>query len=245
VERQSWYAEGASLYDGKLVTVVHDLFLKLISGSIDADGFLHEVKKRYADLDVGAELHQFIQDEKSASETLTLHKTKVKVDGRKSKLKLQLFFLPAGTAHPPHAHSGLVSLHTIVRGCLELRVFRLISETADAMVIQPCSDRIVGAGDAFETADNMNNIHWFGALEPTIVLDLNVTCCNQKTNLHKAEANSESRIYLDVTGPSASGRIQAMIIGKEQAEAIFSEQLPSSFTVEHPVRTLRILEPQV
>jgi hypothetical protein len=216
----AWAFQNDNLYDGKLVELVNQLFRDVVSGALSEEQFLIEVRKRYSDIDVKAELEPFLHVQNQ--EILQIHKTKMRVDGQKVHLKLQLFFLGAGQAHPPHAHDGLVSRQTHLSGKTRLIEYERVATHKHALELNPVTNRILSGVDVFETTQHHHNVHWFGALERSIIFNLNVVRKPLAAAPDQGMANGESRIYLDPTGEVSKGIVMANILDREEAHARFA-----------------------
>jgi hypothetical protein len=91
------------------------------------------------------------------------------------RLKLQLFPLNAGDAHPPHAHYNLVSCQIVLRGRARVREYSLLRRLADdTLEIREEPVKTLEPGEGVYTLQRRNNIHWQeGLTEGTVLLNIN------------------------------------------------------------------------
>ena len=80
-------------------------FQHLFAGKTNPEQFLKEMEKRYRELAVK---NYFLEDIKlkKQKDTLSVYKSK---DKQGHKIKIQLYYIPPGEAHPPHAHTDQIS----------------------------------------------------------------------------------------------------------------------------------------
>ena len=98
--------------------------------------------------------------------------------------KLQLFYMPKGTEHEPHAHHNLDSFLVVLKGKIWIREFRRETPAASGKIrISKATDRVAVAYDGMITTEFGNNIHHFGAEEDTVCLNFNLRGYNKKTFL--------------------------------------------------------------
>jgi hypothetical protein len=91
------------------------------------------------------------------------------------RLKLQLFPLSAGDAHPPHAHYNLVSCQIVLRGRARVREYSLLRRLpGDALEIREEPVKTLEPGEGVYTLQRRNNIHWQeGLTADTVLLNIN------------------------------------------------------------------------
>lgn len=91
------------------------------------------------------------------------------------RLKLQLFPLNEGDAHPPHAHYNLMSCQIVLKGRAQVREYSLLHRLAgDELEIREEPVQLLEPGDGVFTLQKRNNIHWQKGLEPgTVLLNIN------------------------------------------------------------------------
>lgn len=116
-------------------------------------------------------------------------------DGR---LKLQLFPLCKGEAHPPHAHYNLMSLQIVLRGRARVREYSLLQRLeGDLLEIREEPEKRLEPGDGVFTLQKRNNIHWQEGLEDGTVL-LNVNWQGYFSDTPMSGARSQhGRCYID------------------------------------------------
>lgn len=93
-------------------------------------------------------------------------------DGR---LKLQLFPLAAGEAHPAHAHYNLLSCQIVLRGQVRMREYTLLRRLErDEIEIREEPVKHLEPGEGVYTLLRRNNIHWQeGLAHGTVLLNIN------------------------------------------------------------------------
>jgi hypothetical protein len=91
------------------------------------------------------------------------------------RLKLQLFPLNAGDAHPPHAHYNLVSCQIVLRGRARVREYSLLRRLEDeTLEIREELVKTLEPGEGVYTLQRRNNIHWQeGLTAGTVLLNIN------------------------------------------------------------------------
>lgn len=91
------------------------------------------------------------------------------------RLKLQLFALGQGEAHPPHAHQNLLSCQIVLAGAVRVEQFSLMRRIAPGEIeMQPEPSRRLGPGEGVFTTLRHNNLHWQEGLVPgTVLLNIN------------------------------------------------------------------------
>lgn len=91
------------------------------------------------------------------------------------RLKLQLFPLADGEAHPPHAHYNLLSCQIVLRGRARVREYTLLDRLAGGELRvreEPVKD--LRPGDGVFTLQRLHNIHWQqGLAAETVLLNIN------------------------------------------------------------------------
>lgn len=90
-------------------------------------------------------------------------------------IKLQLFALDAGEAHPPHAHHDLLSCQIVICGKARVKEFDLHSHLPDGHIeIGEERVHILLPGDGVTTLARRNNVHWQeGLVGGTLLLNIN------------------------------------------------------------------------
>lgn len=61
----------------------------------------------------------------------------------------------------PHGHRHMVSAHLVVDGAFRVRNFDRIGDEANAMIVRPTRDQIIGVGEVSTMSSQRDNIHWF------------------------------------------------------------------------------------
>ena len=91
------------------------------------------------------------------------------------RLKLQLFPLDKGDAHPPHAHNNLLSCQILLRGRARIAEFSIIGPEEPGFVhLRSEPIKTLGVGDGVVTLARRNNVHWQeGMLDGTLLLNVN------------------------------------------------------------------------
>lgn len=91
------------------------------------------------------------------------------------RLKLQLFPLNEGDAHPPHAHYNLVSCQIVLRGRARVREYSLVRRLpGDTLEIREEPVKTLEPGEGVYTLQRRNNIHWQeGLTAGTVLLNIN------------------------------------------------------------------------
>jgi len=114
------------------------------------------------------------------------------------KWKVQLFMIPAGSAHPPHCHENLASCLVVANGRLRLREYQRLREhdARDSVMLTRAFDGELGPGQAIATTEDYRNAHWFAATA-TPVLAVNFKASGYARPELLRFAN---RRYLDPTG---------------------------------------------
>ena len=90
-------------------------------------------------------------------------------------IKLQLFALDAGEAHPPHAHHDLLSCQIVVCGNARVKEYDLLNCRPDGY-IEIGGERVYSLlpGDGVTTLAERNNVHWQeGLVDGTLLLNIN------------------------------------------------------------------------
>lgn len=72
----------------------------------------------------------------------------------------KLFGMEEDRAIIPHGHRNMVSAHLVIGGRFHLRQFDRRQEEANALVVEPTVDAMVGPGEASSISDDRDNIHW-------------------------------------------------------------------------------------
>ncbi len=84
----------------------------------------------------------------------------------------KLFVLRQGRANPPHAHDGMISMHYVLRGSFRVRHYDRIRDEADAIILRPSIDRVLGPGEATSVSEAHDNVHWHLAETDGVLLDV-------------------------------------------------------------------------
>lgn len=148
--------------------------------------------------DIGAEIHsdrlRLVDDFAEGDPVIRLYKAPV----GPGRLKLQLFPLNEGDAHPPHAHYNLISCQIVLKGRARVREFSLLRRLAgDELEICEETVQFLEPGDGVYTLQKRNNIHWQKGLEAGTVL-LNINWQGFFTdNVMAADRAVHGRCYID------------------------------------------------
>ncbi|MGI9384562.1 MAG: hypothetical protein ACR2PO_15535 [Methyloligellaceae bacterium] len=116
----------------------------------------------------------------------------------RGRLKLQLFPLARGEAHPPHAHHDLLSCQLVLAGAARIREYSLLGRPDPGSVeIREEGARTLAPGDGVFTLQYRNNIHWQeGLTDGTVLLNINWQGCLPETGAPPAQS-AFGRRYLD------------------------------------------------
>lgn len=136
--------------------------------------------------------------------------------------RLQVYRMPPGATHAPHAHFNLASFLLIIRGSVHMREYdRTGVEDADHIGLRPVFDGVVRAGSWTTSTQHSRNVHWFGAVEEeTVALNLNLRGWEPVTG-EDPDARTGRR-YIDPTvAPSGDGTLLARRIALDESRALF------------------------
>ena len=121
-----------------------------------------------------------------------------KAPAASGRLKLQLFPLSPGEAHPPHAHYNLISCQVVLQGRVRMREYSLLRRR-DGNILEVREEPLkeLAPGDGVITLLEKNNIHWQEGLEPgTVLLNINWQGYFDQ-NPELAMRSSHGRCYID------------------------------------------------
>ena len=101
----------------------------------------------------------------------------------RGRLKLQLFPLARGEAHPPHAHHDLLSCQLVLTGGARMYEYSLLGRPDPASVeVREEGARTLAPGDGVFTLARRNNVHWQeGLADGTVLLNVNWQGCLGQT----------------------------------------------------------------
>lgn len=116
----------------------------------------------------------------------------------RGRLKLQLFPLGRGEAHPPHAHHELLSCQLVLAGSARIREYSLLGRPDPGSVeIREEAVKTLAPGDGVFTLQFRNNIHWQeGLADGTVLLNINWQGCLPETRA-ASRRSAFGRCYLD------------------------------------------------
>jgi hypothetical protein len=136
-------------------------------------------------------------------------------------LAVELALLTAGRAVPPHGRNNLAGARLVLAGSGRLLLYDRVADVADAVLLRPAADRLVGPGDCFGGAETGGNVQWLAAGDETLVtLDLTVPIAGAGGFRHPC--CRDGRLYLDPTGPvCADGLIRAGLLEPLLAQLSF------------------------
>lgn len=84
-------------------------------------------------------------------------------EGKRRRLgyATKLFEFSPTNVVTPHGHRHMASAHMVVEGSFRVRNFDRLGEEADALIVRPTRDEVIGLGAASAMCDEKDNVHWF------------------------------------------------------------------------------------
>jgi hypothetical protein len=135
--------------------------------------------------------------------------------------KLQVFFIPEGTAHPPHCHENLHSCLMVLDGRLRAREYERLREhdSETEVALRHAETGEFGPGEGLTTTQAHRNAHWFGAVGgPAVAVNFKAVGYARAELLRLG-----ARRYLDPTAGGDGETFMAPVIGSRSAHARFGE----------------------
>lgn len=125
----------------------------------------------------------------------------------RGRLKLQLFPLDEGDAHPPHAHHDLVSCQVVLTGGARVREYSLLRRLPGRVLeLRQEPVKLLAPGDGVYTLRRRNNIHWQQGMQAgTLLLNMNWQGFFADRD-EAAESAVHGRTYLDWSRVRPAGR---------------------------------------
>jgi hypothetical protein len=118
-------------------------------------------------------------------------------------LAVELVWLSAGRAVPPHGRTSLATAQLVLSGSGRLRLYDRVADVADGVLLLPAADRLVGPGSCFTGSDTVGNVQWLAAGSAPLVL-LALTVPLDGAGGFRHPCRRDGRLYLDPTGPAGS-----------------------------------------
>jgi len=196
-------------YKGPLLEKLLRLAKRLDSGQLAPSQYALEVQKRLRETKGVAEFKPWFEEIMQKPALAKLYES----SWDKRRPALNLFFIPKGLAHAPHAHHSLTSTQLILSGKIHLRQYDRIKRIdRKHLGIRLTSDRVLKPGEAFRMTDFENNIHWFGAeSEHSLLLNCNLSLINGKS-FDPRGSRKPARYYID---PTSKAREDSLIIAPQ------------------------------
>lgn len=134
----------------------------------------------------------------------------------------RLFGMRRGANLLPHIHNNMVSAHLVLAGSFRVRTHDRLRDVADAVVLRPVRDEIVGPGAVITMSDQHENQHWLVAQEDrSLTLDIGIQGLDASWS-YGLVADANSTRFVDPRGtPTGDGTIIAPVLTFEQAMARF------------------------
>ena len=209
------YDDGPGLYKGPAVKDLDDFFELFCTGENEPDLLSQKINEWAHNIDLIKELEPWL--ERNMDSHLSL-----RVRPRR-KTRINLYYLPPHTSHPPHSHHHLSSIQILIKGRLQLREFATVHSNEKLLKLKQVNQCDLVPYETFLTSEDYRSVHWFGTYdEPAIILSYNVNFgILGKFNLSGRRING--RYYVD-TRPKASkeGVIDAPRLPDKEALDNFS-----------------------
>ncbi len=123
------------------------------------------------------------------------------------RIKLQVFVLGEGDAHPAHAHQDLLSCQIVLDGVVNVQEYSLVRRVApDKIEVRTEEPKTLRAGEGFFTLQMKNNVHsQAGGAPKTVLLNINWQGWSQsRPELIRPEM-AYGRRYLDLENAQSTG----------------------------------------
>ena len=133
--------------------------------------------------------------------------------GRRRQWFVRVFGMRRGGAIIPHVHNNMVSAHLVVSGAFHARTHDRVKDQADAVLLRPSLDLVIGAGDVITMSDQRDNQHWLVAqADRSMTFDVGVVDLPASWSYgHKANANHMVFVDADRT-PERDGLVVAPVM---------------------------------
>jgi hypothetical protein len=136
---------------------------------------------------------------------------------------IRVFGMRQGGAVITHVHNNMVSAHLVISGLFRARTANRLRDEADAVVLAPTRDGVIGVGDIISMSDQRDNQHWLVAGEDrSMTFDVGVvgTPASWRYGL---QANEYNMIFVDADrAPERDGTVRAPVMTFAQCRAKYA-----------------------
>lgn len=195
-----------------------DLVLKFSQQQLNVETYLSDCIALFQPLLTGNEFKSLIERSKKQDDQFELLRRHID----EKRYTVLLYKVAENEVHAPHHHHNVASTQILVEGRLHLREYDRVRRNDNGqLVARQTSERFLKPGDAFQSSEWKNNIHWFQAINgPAIIFNTNAR--GFETNTFDASEGSFGRRYVDPTSQSKNVDTQQANL-KEDHEIICEE----------------------